>query len=260
MCPPLASALRLPKHGAPGLVCHCLLIETEAGLVLVDTGLGLEDVRDPTRLAPGFAKVAGAVLDERETAIRQVEKLGFRASDVRHVLPTHLDLDHAGGLPDFPKAKVHLFRPEKETAVAPPTWAEKQRYRPAHFAHGPDWELYDTSGEAWNGFACVRALRGLPPEILIVPLVGHTRGHAAIAVDLGKRWLVHAGDAYFAYTEMDREAPSCPWPLAAFQTAAAVDNDARKRNAERLRVAARDHDLDVICAHDRWDLDRKLVS
>ena len=30
------------------LSCHCLLVETARGLVLIDTGLGLEDVANPT--------------------------------------------------------------------------------------------------------------------------------------------------------------------------------------------------------------------
>jgi hypothetical protein len=31
------------------LACHCLLLETDQGLVLVDTGLGLGDVAHPRR-------------------------------------------------------------------------------------------------------------------------------------------------------------------------------------------------------------------
>jgi glyoxylase-like metal-dependent hydrolase (beta-lactamase superfamily II) len=38
-----------------------------------------------------------------ETAVRQIERLGSPA-DVRHILPTHLDFDHAGGLEDLPGA------------------------------------------------------------------------------------------------------------------------------------------------------------
>ncbi|RZL98332.1 MAG: MBL fold metallo-hydrolase, partial [Sphingomonas sp.] len=42
-------------HGAAHLVCHCLLIETDAGLVLVDTGYGTRDVDHPhDRLADFF--------------------------------------------------------------------------------------------------------------------------------------------------------------------------------------------------------------
>ena len=42
----------------------------------------------------------------------------IQPGDVRHVLLTHLDRDHAGGIPDFPKARVHVHRKEHEMAVA----------------------------------------------------------------------------------------------------------------------------------------------
>ena len=32
------------------MVCHCLLIETNDGLALVDTGIGLDDIANPPRL------------------------------------------------------------------------------------------------------------------------------------------------------------------------------------------------------------------
>ena len=32
------------------MVCHCLLAETNDGLVLVDTGIGLDDIASPMRL------------------------------------------------------------------------------------------------------------------------------------------------------------------------------------------------------------------
>ena len=63
-------------------------------------------------------------MNESQTAIRQVEALGFSATDVRHLVPTHLDIDHAGGLPDFPEAELHVWRPEME-AVQSPSLKEK---------------------------------------------------------------------------------------------------------------------------------------
>lgn len=37
------------------LVCHCLLVETDRGLVLIDTGFGLRDIESPySRLSPFF--------------------------------------------------------------------------------------------------------------------------------------------------------------------------------------------------------------
>ncbi|NJL23586.1 MAG: MBL fold metallo-hydrolase, partial [Leptolyngbyaceae cyanobacterium SM1_3_5] len=80
------------------LVCHCLLIETNQGLVLVDTGFGLRDVRSPdSRLSPFFIHVNNIQFESKYTAIEQIEQLGFSAQDVRHIVLTHLDFDHAGG-------------------------------------------------------------------------------------------------------------------------------------------------------------------
>ena len=102
------------------MVCHCLLIETNDGLALVDTGIGLDDIANPPRLGPKWVRQTTPRLDPAETAVRQVEALGYSKSDVRHLLLTHLDRDHAGGIPDFPNAKVHVHRREHDMAVTRP--------------------------------------------------------------------------------------------------------------------------------------------
>jgi len=59
------------------LACHCLLVETDQGLVLVDTGFGLQDVRHPyRRISPFFVMLDNIRFDPRLTAIRQIERLG----------------------------------------------------------------------------------------------------------------------------------------------------------------------------------------
>src|SRR6185369_10373367 len=83
------------------MVCHCLLIETNDGLALVDTGIGLDDIANPPRLGPKWVRQTTPRLDPAETAARQVEALGYSRGEVRHLLLTHLDRDHAGGIPDF---------------------------------------------------------------------------------------------------------------------------------------------------------------
>src|SRR5262245_10745691 len=164
------------------MVCHCLLVETNDGLLLVDTGIGLRDVAEPkTRLGGHFVAITRPRLDPEETAARQVERLGFKIGDVRHLIVTHMDLAHAGGLPDFPKAKVHIFAPEHAAAMNPPTLGERTRYRRCHWEHNPSWEIYSLDGERWFDFECVRALKGASPDVLLVPTTGHTRGHCAVA-------------------------------------------------------------------------------
>ncbi len=256
MCPLGFAAMKVE----PKLVCHVLVIETEAGLVLVDTGVGTADINDPSKLGGAFNAVARPKLDHNETALAHVERLGFSRGDVRHILPTHLDLDHAGGIADFPKAKVHLFKREHEAAMARATLPEQHRYMPHHWAHGVDWALYETGGERWFGFDCVRELAGLPPEILIVPTIGHTRGHSVVAIDDGNGFLVHAGDAYFHRNEMDPVRPRCPAALSMFQRVVAVDNTARVRNQERLRILKRDEKVRMFSAHDPVEAESYGVS
>ncbi|OLT31713.1 MBL fold metallo-hydrolase [Actinomadura sp. CNU-125] len=237
------------------LICHCLLIETDDGLVLVDTGYGLDDVARPERLRRSFRLYSRPVLDAAETAARQVVELGYEPSDVRHIVLTHLDVDHAGGLGDFPHAKVHVHAAELEAARRPATALDRFRYHPAQWAHGPDWVEHTAGGDDWFGFSAVRDLPGLPPTILLVPLAGHTRGHTGVAVDRDGRWLLHAGDAYFNRGQMEPD-PSCPPAIRAFQSFVQTDRDARRRNLRRLNELALTGKADVVCAHDPVEFDR----
>lgn len=240
------------------LVCHCLLIETESGLVLIDTGYGLRDVADPhggrspriTRTMRGLLNIK---LREEETAIRQIEALGFSPADVRHIVLTHLDFDHAGGLEDFPHAAVHLMDTEYSAATGPRRgFVPRNRYRPRQFDEVTGWRRYSGQGESWFGFEAVRDLEGLPPEILLVPLPGHTWGHAGVAIDTGSGWLLHAGDAYFYRGEMRQARRRCTPGLRAYQTMMEVDRTRRMANQERLRRLSveRAGEVTLICAHD----------
>lgn len=240
------------------MIIHALVVETNDGLVLVDTGIGLEDMKSPVRrLGLGFVAGCRPVLREEDTAVRQIERLGFKRSDVRNLVVTHLDVDHAGGIPDFPDAKIHVYRAEHAAAMAPATLNEKNRYRKVHFAGNPRWEKHDTSGDRWFGFDSVRAIAD---DVLMIPLPGHTRGHCAIAVRVpsaasaaygpGIEWLLHCGDAYFFHDEKN-DVPTCPAGLGLFQTVMAVDNDLRVANAARLRVLQREESsrVRIFCAH-----------
>jgi glyoxylase-like metal-dependent hydrolase (beta-lactamase superfamily II) len=247
-----------PFHRAE-LVCHCLLIESEAGLVLVDTGFGLQGVERPGEwLGKPFTMMIGANPKTEETAARQIEALGFSVDDVRHVVTTHLDVDHAGGLADFPEATVHLRAEEHRAATAPRNFTERARFRAIQFAHGPQWNVYSEAGDDWFGFDAVRELEGLPPEILLVPLTGHTMGHSGVAVDTGDGWLLHAGDSYFFHSQMDPVQPHCPPGMTAFQNLVQTERRSRLANVERLRELVRDHldDVTVFSAHSPVELRR----
>lgn len=236
----------------PGeLVSHCLLIETSECLVLVDTGIGQADIRDPVRrLGRGFLTLLRPRLSLEETAIAQVRALGFDPKDVRHIIPTHLDLDHVGGLSDFPSADVHVFSPELRAATNP-ALRDRQRYRSLQFSHRPHWVEHQVQGDRWFGFESIRAIPGLSAEVFIVPLVGHTRGHSGVAVQENGTWLLHCGDAYFHRSQVDRPE-EMPAGLRAFEAMVQTMRKPRLENQKRLLALAHQQpeQVELFCAHD----------
>jgi glyoxylase-like metal-dependent hydrolase (beta-lactamase superfamily II) len=242
------------------LTCHCLLVETNSSLVLIDTGLGLRDVADPkSRLSWFFLSLVSPDFREEMTAVRQIERMGFDPHDVWHIVLTHLDFDHAGGLDDFPGAKVHMLASEREAAVAQKTWLDRQRFRPQQWSTRDQWQVYQPGdGEPWFGFERVRPLEGLPPEIALIPLIGHTFGHAGVAIRGDDKWLLQTGDAYFYHAEMDVTRPRCTPGLRFYQWMMEKDRRSRLTNQNRLRALRRDHprEVEVFCSHDLLEFER----
>jgi glyoxylase-like metal-dependent hydrolase (beta-lactamase superfamily II) len=237
------------------IVAHCLLIEAGGELILVDTGFGTGDCADPSRLGLLFRSTAAPRCREDETAIRQIEALGIDPGDVRHIVFTHLDPDHAGGLGDFPEAEVHVFGAELAAAESPPLM-ERIRYVKAQWAHGPNWVTYEAGGDSWFGFESIRLLPGLDAEIALIPLPGHSTGHCGVAINTPDGWLLHSGDAFFFHGEI--ETPRrCPAALRIYENLNNHDRKARLENLGRLQELAREHgdEVTLICSHDAQMLD-----
>lgn len=246
MCPALARLTEIDE-----MVCHCLVVETERdGLVLVDTGFGTQDCADPSRLARSFRWAVRPRLDRAQCAKTQLERLGFRASDVRHVVVTHLDVDHAGGLHDFPDATVHVHRREHDAARQRRKLKDRERYVPHQWSHGPRWALYEPDGETWMGLPSVSLLKGVRDEVALVPLLGHSRGHSAVAVRAGDGWILHCGDGFFDRREL---VPGATPPRGLRAFAAAVQHDPARRHASVAtlqRLAATRPEVRIVCSHD----------
>jgi glyoxylase-like metal-dependent hydrolase (beta-lactamase superfamily II) len=167
----------------------CLLVETNQGHVLVDAGIGTHDyqARGWMRL---FLKGLRSRFDLNETALYQVQRLGNKPEDVQNIIITHMHLDHAGGLPDFPHSRVHIFKPEYDHIMNKPGL---EFYR-AHWAHQPNWVVHELKGEKWFDFDAI-PLREFEPEIYLVPLSGHTPGLCAVAIRNKDGWVLYGSDA-----------------------------------------------------------------
>ncbi len=245
------------------IVCHVLLCETTDGLTLVDTGLGLADYADPKgRLGP-TRRLLRPVSSVSSSAIRQIEAMGYAAADVTNIVLTHFDLDHIGGLSDFPDATVHATADEHAAAITSPDSLDRRRYRPAQWAHSPAWQLHAGRGDAWQ-----YDLTGheVLPGITLVPMPGHSRGHAAVAVETSDRGLlVHAGDAVFDTSSYTDASPAGrplekAVVLRIFEKVVGRDRAAIARNHESLRQLNNTEGITVFPAHDKRIFDDMLAE
>lgn len=161
---------------------NCLLVETPAGRVLVETGIG-ERVDEKTRAMRAY--VGPAIMPALTTA-------GFDPSSIDIVAMSHLHFDHAGGLlaadgaRAFPRATIVAQRAEWEIAFSPNSRVVASYVQP-ELALVRDW-----GAKGW-----AEGAREILPGVSVVPTGGHSAGHQAIVVrgsGRGARTLAFFGD------------------------------------------------------------------
>ena len=234
-------------------ILYCLLVETNDGLLLVDTGFGIQDYRRPTRMIKLFTWSLGMNRVEEETAISQVEQMGFRRTDVKHIVMTHLHCDHSGGLRDFPEAQVHVHAQELE-AIENPEGFKARFYESEHWAHGPSWVVHVMDEEVeWFGFPSMRVQEGLVPDIRLIPLHGHSRGHCGVAIETESGWLLHCGDAtYPFYKSNNPRPPYKPLPFYVMSPPLWLERNLIGEHTPQLRELYQRHgdEIQMICSND----------
>jgi glyoxylase-like metal-dependent hydrolase (beta-lactamase superfamily II) len=146
---------------------NCLLIETPAGRVLVETGIG-ERIDDKGRAMRGY---------EGPWIAAALRTAGIDPGSVDVIAMSHLHFDHAGGLlaadgsRPFPKARIVAQRAEWEIALG-----SNPRLVASYVQ--PELELVrDWGAEGW-----VDGERELLPGVSVIPTGGHSAGHQAIVV------------------------------------------------------------------------------
>jgi len=235
-----AGWLRTSVH--PEITCHCLILQEGDQVALVDVGIGVKDAEDPVgRLGQQLIDLAGFTFDADETAFRKLEQRGIDPHCLGHIILTHADPDHAGGLADFPQAMVHVSQEELDN-VNSGHW----RYVTANFAHQPKWVPRAINDAEFFGLPARRLPLGFSQDILLVPLFGHTKGHCGVAIPQGDRWFLHVGDAYYLKAELT-DLNHTVDQLAEMR---ADDNEARLESLDHLRRIAREHaDVVTMCGY-----------
>lgn len=216
---------------------HCLLIDENDRLTLIDAGIGLEESRNPVaKLGKELVEITGFEFDESLTAIRQIEKLGLRPANVQDIICSHLDPDHIGGLVDFPNAKIHVAREEYDSFSA-----GNERYLPQQLAHNPKLKLYGKNDAEWFGLPARSIDLELQGKLYLIPLFGHTLGHCGVALKRMDHWMLYVGDAYYLRAEITNDNH----PVDQLATIRAVDNNLRKESLYKIRELVKQHGNEI---------------
>lgn len=183
----------LPKsvsvHGAPAEErmrepVPGVLLQTDGGWVMLDTGFNTALVRDPHLYRRFFPTVEyRPVLPGPGEPIEQrLAEVGVDIDQIHTVAVSHLHHDHAGGLKVFAdKVPVHAQRRELEYGLS--NHPEPERNAIVRFDFDDpriDWRLADGEAE-------------IAPGVTAVPTYGHTPGHQSFVVQLDHS--VSGGDA-----------------------------------------------------------------
>ncbi|MFO1171352.1 MAG: N-acyl homoserine lactonase family protein [Hyphomicrobiaceae bacterium] len=147
------------------------LLDTEEGFVLIDCGLNIEVLRNPATAETEYGRhiypTLPVVLAEHEL-LPQLAKLGVAPKDIRHVVLSHVHIDHTGELRHFRHARVSIQACEHVWAFGQPAVAVR---RADYDFPDIDWNIVEGDWRVMDG------LDGLLTA-------GHTPGHQSFAVTL----------------------------------------------------------------------------
>ena len=158
---------------------NCLFVETPAGRVLIETGIG-ERVTDKVRDMRRY---------EGQPIVAAMESAGFDPGSVDMVVMSHLHFDHAGGLlradgsKAFPRAKIVAQQAEWDIAL-------DDNSRIVASYDQPELRLV----REWGSGGAVDGERELLPGISVIPTGGHSKGHQAVMVRGLNQTLAFFGD------------------------------------------------------------------
>lgn len=168
------------------------VVETTAGLVLLDTGIGRSALADPAALSAIYGAGRHPTGPEGDPLPVALAELDLKVSDLSLAAISHLHLDHTGGVPLLAAAAVPIAIQAEEIDYGRHRVAAGNELQVAFYAgdySGPgiDWQRLDGGTE-------------IAPGVSVVPTPGHTPGHQSFRVDLSNTgtWILAADAADLA--------------------------------------------------------------
>jgi glyoxylase-like metal-dependent hydrolase (beta-lactamase superfamily II) len=154
---------------------------------------------------------------------------------------THLHVDHASGVAQFPDATFVVSRREWDAATEGPHL--RRGYMPRQFDHAFDWRTVDFDGpdvESFAGFGRSLDLLG-DGSIRLLHTPGHTLGHMSVAVRIRGGELLIAADSMYTMRTLRESA----MPYGAHD-----EHDFRRSLREVQRYAEQTPGAVIVPGHD----------
>jgi len=180
---------------------YVILLETNSGWVMIDSGYGIHDFEHPSLVTRVFTSFVHTPRDPDFCVINQLPKFNIDPHDVKHIILTHMHLDHAGGISDFPWATIHVF--EQELKAANHHLGKLGiGYNARQWKNHSFWQTYTHTNDEWFGMPAIQ-LAEFSPEIFLIPSPGHTLGHCMVAFKNENKWILQTGSAGYPFYEKD---------------------------------------------------------
>jgi N-acyl homoserine lactone hydrolase len=184
-----------------------LLEHPGAGPVLIDTGLHPSVAVKPAESLGRVGTLAfrDLQMDPGQALPAQLRERGIEPASVATVVMTHMHVDHASGVSEFPDATFVVSRSEWDAAT---TQGQMHGYATRQFDHAFDYRLldFDATGQggpkSFSGFARSFDLFG-DGSVRTVYTPGHTLGHMSVVVRTEGGEVLVAGDAIYLRRNLD---------------------------------------------------------
>lgn len=213
-----------------------------AGPVLIDTGLHPAVAVDASKNFGPVSAFAfkGLEMKPDQAVSAQLRALGREPSDVRTVVMTHLHVDHASAMAEYPDATFVFSRAEWDAAT---TQGQLHGYMKRQFDHAFDYRMLDFDGPEAGSFSSFGRSFDLfgDGSVRLVFTPGHTLGHLSVVLRLQGREALVAGDAI--YLERTLTEKVLPYRME--------DEHLFKRSLREIELYAREApDAVIVPGHD----------
>ncbi len=202
-----AIGLGVPKENWLEVPVPAFLVEHPGvGPILIDTGFHPSVAVNPKQNLGRLALFAfkDLKMDPQQAVSAQLREKGIRPADVKVVVMTHLHIDHASAISEFPEATFVVSKPEWEAATSQ---GQRDGYVARQFDHGFDYRLLDfddPGASSFSGFGRSFDLFG-DGSVRAVFTPGHTEGHMSVVLRLPDREVLVAGDAMYLRETLDKQ-------------------------------------------------------